>query len=116
MKDMDPVDPVDNALRRALGRVEPPAGFADRVLRSVSPTQPKAAKADRQQPSRFGAPLRWAIAAALVAAVGGGAYYRAEEQRRAEGEDAKRKVLLSLSIAGTKLHVIQTKLNHEEDR
>ena len=109
MTGMDPVDPMDSDLRRALGRVEPPAGFADRVLQRakstpVAPKQPKAAKAGR-----------WAIAATLVAAIGGGVYYRAGEQRRAEGEDAKRKVLMSLNIAGTKLHAVEVKVNHGEE-
>ena len=106
----------DDDLRRALERVDPPEGFAKRVLQRVSPKQPKAAKADRQLPSRSVAPLRWAIAATLVLATagGGGVWYRAEERRKEQGEEAKRQVLVSLSIAGGKLKSIETRINREE--
>jgi hypothetical protein len=99
---------MDDELRRALRRVEPPEGFADRVLQraAVSPKQPKAAKAG---------PFRLAIAATLVAAtVGGGVWYRAGERRREQGEEAKRQVLLSLNIAGSKLRALEMKVNREE--
>jgi hypothetical protein len=103
---------MDDELRRALRRVDPPAEFADRVLqRAAAEGAP-----DRAQASRFTTPLRWAVAAALVAAVGSGVWYRAEERRKQEGEEAKRQVLLSLSIAGGKLRSIEMKVNHEEGR
>lgn len=104
---------MDEELRRALCRVEPPAGFADRVLQRASTKPPQAAK-----PEVTMAPLRWAIAATLVAALSGGAWYRAEERRRErhEGEEAKRQVLLSLNIAGTKLRSVQLQINHGEER
>jgi hypothetical protein len=60
--------------------------------------------------------FRWATAAALVIVVGGvsgGLWYRAEEQRRAEGEEARRQVLLSLQITGSKLHAVQLRINHQ---
>ena len=105
----------DDDLRHALRRVEPPAGFADRVLQLVSPKQPEAAKADRPQLSRVTAPLRWAIAATLVAAVSGGVWYRGEQRRKEQGEEAKRQVLVSLSIAGSKLKSIEMKVNRGEE-
>ena len=101
---------MDDELRRALRRVDPPAGFSDRVLELAS-TKPPQAKS-----GGWTAPLRWAVAAALVAAVGSGVWYRAEERRKQEGEEAKRQVLLSLSIAGGKLRSIEMKVNHEEGR
>jgi hypothetical protein len=99
---------MHDELRDALRRVEPPDGFADRVLQRANRQSPV-----RHQPSRFTAPIRWAIAATLVAATGGGLWYRAEERRR-EGEEAKRQVLLSLSIAGNKLQEIEMKVNRRE--
>jgi len=104
-------------LRDAFRRVDPPAGFADRVIRNVQNVRLKP-DATKVRASRPASPLaRWAIAATLVAAVGGGAWYRVEERRRAEGEEAKRQVLLSLNIAGTKLRSIEIKVNsHEEGR
>jgi len=41
-------------------------------------------------------------------------WFRAQEQRRAQGEEAKRQVLLSLNIASSKLRAIETKVNHQE--
>lgn len=59
--------------------------------------------------------LRWAAATVLVAVIGGGVWYRAEEKRR-EGEDAKRQVLFSLSLAGSKLRSVEMRVNHEQER
>jgi hypothetical protein len=104
----DPLEPmkgVEDVLRQALRRVDPPAGFADRVLQRAS-----------MDPARKGfgnGVIRWATAAALVIGVSGGLWYRAEEHRRAEGEAAKRQVLLSLEITGAKLRAVQMKINHQ---
>jgi len=95
---------MHDELRRALRRVEPPAGFTDRVLRTAL------------APPRTSAISKWAVAATLVATVSGGVWYRAEERRKQNGEDAKRQVLLSLSIAGSKLRSIEMKVNHGEGR
>ena len=109
----------DDDLRDALRRVDPPAGFADRVLEragrqpvapkpAVAPEAPWRAKADRL--------VKFALAATLViATISGGLWYRAEEKRK-EGEEARRQVLLSLSIAGSKLRSIEMKVNREQER
>jgi hypothetical protein len=116
---------MDDELRRALRRVEPPEGFADRVIQRASredgpasTKSPQATKAGAkaERPRTFAVASRWAIAATLVAAVSGGIWYRAEERRREQGEEAKRQVLLSLNIAGSKLRAIAIKVNHEEER
>jgi len=103
-------------LRDALRRVDPPAGFAERVIEKARAENVRVEnvrlKADATN-ARWG----WAVAATLVVALGGGAWYRTEERRRQEGEEAKRQVLLSLNIAGTKLRSIEMKVNsHEEGR
>ena len=105
---------MHDELRDALRRVDPPAGFADRVIGKVRlKSDTTGSASSRQAPAIF----RWAIAATVVAALGGGAWYRTEERRRAEGEEAKRQVLLSLNIAGNKLRSIEMKVNnHEEGR
>src|SRR5205085_10955197 len=99
---MTPMDNgVDDQLRRTLRRVDPPAGFADRVLQRAAAD----ARRTRRVPALTGV-LRWAMDATLVAAVGGGSlWYRAEERRRVQGEEARRQVLVSLSIAGGKLRL-----------
>ena len=100
---------LDEALREAFRQVDPTPGFADRVVRRASrgPVRTIGGRAG----------LRWAAAAVLVIAVSGGLWYRAEERRRIEGEEARRQVLLSLQIAGSKLSAVQMKINrHEESR
>jgi RNA polymerase sigma-70 factor (ECF subfamily) len=59
--------------------------------------------------------MRWAVVSTLVAAISGGLWYRAEERRR-QGEEAKRQVLLSLNIAGSKLRSIEMKINRTQER
>src|SRR4051812_12446292 len=103
---------MDEDLRRALRRVEPPKGFADRVLQRASrqPAWPKPAIA----PQAF---WRAAAAATLaLATIGGGLWYRAEERQRQQGEEARRQVMQSLNIAGSKLQAIASKINHGEER
>jgi hypothetical protein len=105
MKDFE-----DSELRRALRRVDAPEGFADRLRARIEQSQPGSPRPTR---------LAWAGALALAATLiiaAGGAWYRAEEQRRTQGEEAKRQVLVSLNIASNKLRAIQMKVNHGEDR
>jgi hypothetical protein len=106
----------DDDLRRALERVDPPEGFADRILQHAL-ASPKQSKAGQAGGAKAGAtPIKWAIAATLVLATlgGGGVWYRAEERRKEQGEEAKRQVLVSLRIAGGKLKSIETRINREE--
>jgi hypothetical protein len=95
---------VERALRQALQPVDPPAGFAERVVQ-------RAARGAVRNTFASGTWLRWATAAALVVAVSGALWYRAEERRRTEGEEARRQVLISLQIAGNKLRAVQMKIN-----
>lgn len=98
-------DPLEPELRRAFQQVDPPAGFAERVLQ-------RAARGAARPSIARGPMLRWATAAALVIGISGGLWYRVEERRRAEGEEARRQVLLSLEITGAKLRAVQMKINH----
>jgi len=102
---------TDDGLRNALRRVEPPAGFTDRVMararRGNAPLSGPAWSA------AGGSIARWAAAAVLAVAVTGGVWYRAELRRQAEGEAARRQVLLSLRIAGAKLQHVQAKVLNE---
>ena len=106
MTDMKhPIEPtLEKALRQALQPVDPPPGFADRVVQRAS---------RGNVPNTFGSGtwFRWATAAALVVAASGGLWYWAEERRRTAGEEARRQVLVSLQIAGSKLHAVQMKIN-----
>ena len=113
---------LDHELTNALRREDPPAGFAERVLRRVG-EPPQAEQGGRtvarQAAQTWGPPLpfvQWAAAAALVAAMAGGITYVARQKERAEGEAAVARVTLALHIAGSKLQLVQTKINqlHEQ--
>jgi hypothetical protein len=99
---------LDDELRHALRREEPPAGLAERVLRRVADGRPP--QQQMRRPRRF---IAWAAAAALVAAVAGGIQYRAiqeDREERARGEAAKEQVVQALRLAGSKLQLVQTKI------
>ena len=84
------MDELEDRLRRAFEREEPPAGFAERVFAQT--------RGARTLP-------RWlAAAAVLVLAVAGYAY------RWHEGQTAKREVLLALRITSAKLSHIQAQV------
>jgi hypothetical protein len=104
---------MNDDLRRTLRRVEPPAGFAERVLeRAAGGDAPAtAARHERSRVLLRDPMVRWATAAALAIAVtSGGVWYRAE-QRQAQGEEARRQVLIGLRIASDKLQSVQLKVN-----
>ena len=129
---------LDYELKHALQRQEPPDGFAERVLsrvgepqadprdHNVLPWDPASAglilkaapglASERSRPGPARHFVQWAAAAALVAAVAGGIEYRTVQKERAEGEAAKARVMLGLHIAGSKLQLVQTKINgmHEQ--
>lgn len=94
----------EDDLRRAMGRVEPPLGFAERVLARAR--QQEAARQPKH--SVWYSPfMRMAAAAAFVAAVTvGGLQY----QRYREGIEAKEKVMFAMQLAGGKLHSVQSRV------
>ena len=105
---------MDDELRRAFRRMDPPRGFADRVrarIDTATPVSPTWRAASRDWRN-----TGWALAATLAIVIGTGMWYRAQEQRRAQGEEAKRQVLLSLNIASSKLRAIQMKVNHAQEQ
>jgi hypothetical protein len=91
---------LEDELRRALHRPDVPDGFAARVLARVEPIRSQPSWARRSV-------VRWvAAAAAGLLLLGSGVYARHEKQRR-EGMEAKREVMLALSIASRELRVAQ---------
>lgn len=106
----------EDELKGALQRVDPPAGFAERVLA-------RAARVDDEKPVRsrswlrlFGLDLasmggvRWAAACALciVLATSGVLFERGVQRRR--GEEAKEQLMLALRITGSKLQIAEQSL------
>jgi hypothetical protein len=93
---------LEDELRRALRTPEAPEGLADRVLARVEPARSRFQWARRSV-------VRWTGAAAAgLLLLGGGLYARHEKQRR-EGMEAKREVMLALTIASRELRVAQLK-------
>ena len=91
---------MEDELRQALRRVEPPPGFADRVMARV--------------PSRKKAwPRNWMAAAAaiLVAVLGAGSweYQRGRDQRIA-AEQAKAELIFALELTSSKLQATRSKV------
>jgi hypothetical protein len=105
----------DHELRRLLSRREPPAGFAERVLGRTEPAVPPVVRPALRPRSRF---VRWAAAAALVAAAAGVLEYRERRREQAAGEAARDQVVQALQLAGSKLQLVQAKINrlHEPSR
>ena len=97
--------PFEEELKRALVRREPSADFTQRVLAKVAAvSEPRQAK-----------PWLWrfaAVAAAVLAMAGGTVYQQHEHDLR--GESAKRKLLLAMRIAGSKLQQAQQRVQEVE--
>jgi hypothetical protein len=88
------MDRLEDDLRRALGRMDPPAGFPGRVNRAV---------AYRAQRNSW---RRWtAAAAALLILTGSSMAYR-----RHQGRVAREQVLQAVQITAAKLNRIQTRV------
>ena len=97
---------LEEELRNAMRREEPPEGFLERVL----------AQAARKKRSAWSCVfawngLRWAAAGALcLVLAGAGMEYRKAQQERVRGESAKAQLMLALRIAGHKLQIAQTRV------
>ena len=83
---------LDNALKEAFRRQEPPDGFADRVMARV-PERRNAGKWRRE----------WlAIAASALFAVWGAGAWQ-QHQRQVEGEKEKQQLIYALTVASESL-------------
>ncbi len=99
---------LDDALREALRREEPPEGFAGRVMARIEARKERAGAWDGLMAAWRGPRLRWAGAlAGAVLLIGTAAY---QETQRAEGEQAKRQVMLALRITGAKLDLARARI------
>lgn len=96
------MDRFEDELRRSLARVEPPEGFADRVLARVD--RPPAAKRRSFLEILGWHPFpRFAYAGAALAAVMTLGVVRYEHQQREKALAARDQLKLALRIAGGKL-------------
>jgi anti-sigma-K factor RskA len=97
---------LDEELRKALRRADPPEGFAERLFARTAATKQRAWAGVW---GRRG--LRWALAAAIcVVLTVAGLEYRHAREERARGEAAKKELMLALRIAGNKLQLAQAKV------
>jgi hypothetical protein len=95
------MSPLDNDLREALRRQDPPVGFADRVLAIAYESEAR---------RRSSVIWRWAVAAAAIVVLTAGLSIYREHLRRLEGEKVKEQVMLALRLTGSKLLEIRTHL------
>jgi len=97
---------LEEELRNAMRREEPPEGFAGRVLAQVQETKQSAWTGIFALRN-----LRWALAGAmcLALAVAGIEYKRAQDEH-ARGEAAKQQLMLALRITADKLQLAQEKV------
>jgi len=109
--------PLDEELRSALRRQEPPAGFVERLMaRLATQAAPRAGWAQRlgwffQVPR-----LRWAAVGAvacLLLAVGVVQYQR---EQRAQGEMVKEQLKQALHIASSKLNLARKRVQEIDRR
>jgi hypothetical protein len=98
---------MDGELRRALGRKEPSAGFADRVMQAVPAGVPAAPQMAVRRRPRYWVGL--AAAASLAISIVGVRMW-SEQQAIRRAERTRRDVEIALRLTGDKLNGIQTRL------
>lgn len=105
-------DGLEDALKQALRREDPPEDFVQQVMARV------AAENSSPQPQRdswlslFMQPLvRWAALVAVAAAMIFSVHVYTVRRERAQGEAAKQRLMLALRVAGSKLQLAKAKVN-----
>lgn len=101
----------EDELRQALRSLEPPAGFAERVLARAAEGERTKARCSASWLALFHlSAVRWGAVGALCATLlAGGAVYR-HEQQRARGEEAKRQLMLALRITANELQTVRARV------
>ena len=100
---------LEQELRRALKRKNPPGGFHDKVLSRISAGDGVRTPATTRRWPRVALP----VAASLMLAFGGTHYIHRQqdrEERLAQTEHAAREVVLALQIASEKISSTQAKI------
>ena len=99
---------LEDDLRQALSRQEPPDGFAERVLARVQAEQSRPGVWDRLS-GWFRMPaLRLATVVALCMVLAIGIGFEQQRRTREQGEAAKQKLMLALRITSSKLQTART--------
>jgi hypothetical protein len=97
---------LENELRKALRRQDPPEGFVERTLARAAMTH------QRTRTGFFsGHILRWAmVGAACLALTVVTLEHRQKEIERVQGEAAKEQLIFALRVAGSTLQFAQSKI------
>ena len=103
--------PLDDELRSALRRAEPPAGFVERIMaRLATQPAPRARWAQVIQ-SFFRMPkLRWAAVGAVTCLLLVVGFVQYRQRQRAQGEMAKEQLKQALHIASSKLNLARKRV------
>lgn len=101
---------LDEQLKVALRREQPPSDLTDRVLARLN--QPRLSWWERASLLMKPPRIQWVAVAVMVSILlpSAGLFYRRQMQYRAEGERAKQQLLFAVHIAGSKLHQAQKKV------
>lgn len=104
---------LEDDLRAALRRTEPPPEFTGRVLAKLNAQAP----AELPWWDMFGVLLRpprlqWVALSVILSVMipFAGVQYQRERQLRAQGERAKEQLVFAFHVAGNKLHRVQQKV------
>lgn len=103
---------LEEDLKKALRRVEPPAGFAERVLARANAPAPPEPSWWESLTVLFRPPCVQWVALSLIISVmiPAAGVYRRDRQERAEGEKAKQQLMFAVKVAGNKLHRVQQRV------
>lgn len=97
---------LENELRHAMRREEPPEGFVERVLTRAAETKRGSRNSIFARPG-----LRWALAGAMCLMFAlAGIEYRQARLEQARGEAAKTQLMIALRITADKLHLAQERV------
>ena len=96
----------EKALKEALSRKEPPAGFVDRVMARIPETPASGGGKVRVMPSR----RPWWLAIGLAASLAVGSFAGLRYQQYRQGQEASRQLMLALQITSDKLTLAQHKV------
>jgi hypothetical protein len=97
-------DKLEQELKKALRRVEPPAGFAERVLARAAKEKAEPARVRVRWPWFGMMGMRWAVTCALCVVIAGSAMVY-QHERNEKGERAKQELMLALRITSSKLQI-----------
>ena len=103
---------LENRLREALQPVEPPQGFADRVLAQVH-AQPRPIATARAHRRRFRLWLPAALAATVVASLLGVHFWQQKTEQEA-GLQARQQLIEALRVTSEKLDLAYQAVNTPE--